>query len=111
MTARACCSTVGASNSARSGKSTPKASRTREITWKNTTRLFQYDPFEHIPQAQCTVGALRAQAKDVDLTPRSGAGGKAPSDYAKGYATVGDIIKQMMGALSTPFDSGAEGKR
>jgi hypothetical protein len=42
----------------------------------------------------------------VDLTPRAGAGGKAPSDYAKGYATVGDIIKQMMGALSTPFDSG-----
>jgi predicted TIM-barrel fold metal-dependent hydrolase len=82
-----------------------------KITWKNTTRLFQYDPFAHIPKERCTVAALRAQAKDVDLTPRAGAGGKVPSDYAKGYATVGDIIQQMMGAFSTPFDSGAEGKR
>jgi hypothetical protein len=51
------------------------------------------------------VAALRAQAKHVDLTPRAGAGGKAPSDYAKGYATVGDIIRQMAGAFSTAFDT------
>ena len=25
----------------------------------------------HIPREQCTVGALRAQAKDVDTTPKS----------------------------------------
>jgi predicted TIM-barrel fold metal-dependent hydrolase len=75
-----------------------------KITWRNTTRLFQYDPFRHIPKEQCTVAALRAQAKHVDLTPRVGAGGKAPSDYAKGYATVGDIIRQMAGAFSTPFE-------
>jgi hypothetical protein len=41
----------------------------------------------------------------VDLTPR--AGGKVPSDYAKGYATVGDIIAQMASAFSTPFDAKA----
>ena len=32
-------------------------------------------------------------------------GGKQPSDYAKGYCTIGDIMKQMAFALSTPFDS------
>jgi predicted TIM-barrel fold metal-dependent hydrolase len=82
-----------------------------KITWQNTTRHFRYDPFQHIPKEQCTVGALRAQAKHVDLTPRAGAGGKAPSDYAKGYATVGDIIQQMASAFSTPFDSQAGGSR
>jgi predicted TIM-barrel fold metal-dependent hydrolase len=76
-----------------------------KMTWKNTTRLFQYDPFKHIPKEQCTVAALRAQAKGVDLTPRVGAGGKKPSDYSRGYATIGDIVKQMAGAFSTPFDT------
>ena len=38
-----------------------------KITWQNATRHFHYDPFKHIPKEQCTVGALRAQAKDVDL--------------------------------------------
>jgi len=82
-----------------------------KMTWQNTTRHFQYDPFKHIPKEQCTVAALRAQAKHVDLKPLVGAGGKAPSDYAKGYATVGDIIKQMAGAFSTPFESDAGGAR
>jgi hypothetical protein len=77
-----------------------------KMTWQNTTRHFQYDPFAHISKEQCTVSALRAQAKDVDLTLRVGGGGKKPSDYAKGYATIGDIMNQMMHALSTPFDSG-----
>jgi hypothetical protein len=72
-------------------------------------RHFQYDPFKHIPKEGCTVAALRAQAKDVDLTVRSGGGGKKPSDYAKGYATIGDIMKQMAGALSTPIDSKGTG--
>ena len=82
-----------------------------KITWQNTTRHFQYDPFKHIPKEQCTVGALRAQAKDVDLTLRVGGGGKQPSDYAKGYATIGDIMKQLANAFSTPFDSEAGGTR
>jgi hypothetical protein len=81
------------------------------MTWRNTTRLFQYDPFAHIAQERCTVGALRAQAQGVDLTLRSGSGGKQPSDYAKGYATIGDIMQQMAHALSTPFDSTTGGAR
>ena len=82
-----------------------------KITWRNTTRHFQYDPFKHIPKDQCTVGALRAQAKGVDLTPRVGGGGKQPSDYAKGYATIGDIMQQLAHALSTPFDTPTGGSR
>ena len=76
-----------------------------KMTWRNVTRLFHYDPFRHIPKERCTVGALRAQAKHVDLTPHVGAGGKQPSDYSRGYCTIGDIMKQMAHALSTPFDS------
>lgn len=78
-----------------------------KITWRNATRHFQYEPFAHIPKEQCTVGALREKAKHVDLAPRVGGGGKQPSDYARGYATIGDVMKQMVHALSTPFDSGA----
>jgi hypothetical protein len=74
------------------------------------SRHFRYDPFAHIPKEQCTVGALRAQAKDVDLSPRVGGGGKKPSDDEAGYCTIGDIIKQMAHALSTLFDSSTGGK-
>jgi hypothetical protein len=34
-------------------------------------RHFRYDPFAHRPRESCTVGALRAEAHDVDVTPRS----------------------------------------
>jgi len=80
-----------------------------KMTWRNATRNFQYDPFRHIAKEKCTVGALRAQAKHVDLTPRVGGGGKQPSDYARGYCTIGDIMKQMATAFSTPFASEGSG--
>jgi hypothetical protein len=41
-----------------------------KITWENACRFYKFDPFEHIPREQCTVNALRAQAADVDTTPR-----------------------------------------
>ena len=34
-------------------------------------RLYSFDMFSYIPKEQLTVGALRAQAKDVDLGFRS----------------------------------------
>lgn len=37
-----------------------------KITHLNAIRNFNYDPFAHIPREQCTVGALRARATDVD---------------------------------------------
>ena len=41
------------------------------ITHGNAMRHFRYDPFAHRPRETCTVGALRAEASDVDVTPRS----------------------------------------
>jgi predicted TIM-barrel fold metal-dependent hydrolase len=37
-----------------------------KITWRNTARFFGYDPFAVIPKDRATVGALRAQATDVE---------------------------------------------
>jgi hypothetical protein len=41
------------------------------IGWKNACRFFDFDPFVAIPQEKATVGALRAQASDVDVTETS----------------------------------------
>ncbi len=42
-----------------------------KITHANAMRLFQYDPFSVRPRERCTVGALRAEAADVDTRPVS----------------------------------------
>ncbi|HVU73801.1 MAG TPA: amidohydrolase family protein [Mycobacteriales bacterium] len=42
-----------------------------KITHENALRLFSFDAFKHVPKEQATVGALRAQATDVDLGYRS----------------------------------------
>jgi predicted TIM-barrel fold metal-dependent hydrolase len=41
------------------------------ITHGNAMRHFRFDPFAHRPRERCTVSALRAEAADVDVTPRS----------------------------------------
>jgi predicted TIM-barrel fold metal-dependent hydrolase len=41
-----------------------------KVTWANASRWYQFDPFEHRTREECTVGALRALAADVDTTPR-----------------------------------------
>jgi hypothetical protein len=41
------------------------------ITWENACRFYSFDPFEHRSRQECTVGALRANAPDVDTTPKS----------------------------------------
>jgi len=40
------------------------------VTWENACRWYDFDPFAHRSREQCTVGALRANATDVDTTPR-----------------------------------------
>jgi predicted TIM-barrel fold metal-dependent hydrolase len=85
----------------RSMKDIPKQ-EIDKITHLNAMKRFQYDPFSKIPRAQCTVGALRAQARDVDLSLLKGGGGTPPSDYAKGFVTIGDIMKQLAEIYSTP---------
>jgi hypothetical protein len=42
-----------------------------KMTHRNAARHFRFDPFASRPKEQCTVGALRAQATDVDITPKS----------------------------------------
>ncbi|MBY8859974.1 amidohydrolase [Nocardia sp. CA2R105] len=51
-----------------------------KITWQNACRFLNWDPFAHIPKEQATVGALRAQAKDVDTSTTS------RKEYAAAYA-------------------------
>ncbi|MDX6742170.1 amidohydrolase family protein [Actinocorallia sp. A-T 12471] len=41
------------------------------ITWQNTCRFFDIDPFQHIAKEDATVGALRALSPDVDTEVRS----------------------------------------
>ena len=42
-----------------------------KMTHENALRLFSFDVFTHVPKTKATVGALRAQAADVDLGYRS----------------------------------------
>ena len=74
------------------------------ITHENAIREFHVDPFAHIPKAECTVGALRAQATDVDLSPILGAGGTRPTDGPPRPVTAGDITRQ----LATALDAGSQ---
>ena len=42
-----------------------------KITWQNTCRFFDIDPFRHIPREEANVAALRALSPDVDTRTRS----------------------------------------
>ncbi|MET9214206.1 MULTISPECIES: amidohydrolase family protein [unclassified Nocardia] len=42
-----------------------------KITHLNAMRWYSFDPFQHIPREQATVGALRAAAADHDVSIRS----------------------------------------
>jgi hypothetical protein len=66
-------------------------------------RHFRYDPFARIPKQQCTVGALRAQARHVDLSLKS-AGGAPPAPEDAPFVTIGHVIKQLSQAFATPFE-------
>ena len=35
-----------------------------KLTHENAMRIYQYDPFIHVPREHATVGALRAQVTD-----------------------------------------------
>jgi len=83
-------------------KDVPKEEVDR-ITHLNVMERFQYDPFSVIPREKCTVGALREQAAHVDVSNKSGGGGKPPSDYESGFVTIGDIMKQLAEAYAVPW--------
>src|SRR3954468_15936454 len=58
-----------------------------KITHENAMRLFSYDPFAHLPKDQCTGGALRALATDVDVREKAVTGAK-PRDPSEPPITV-----------------------
>jgi predicted TIM-barrel fold metal-dependent hydrolase len=70
-----------------------------KITHENAIRLFSYDPFSHIPKEQCTVGALRAQAKDVDTSEKAVTGAQ-PRDPNEPPITIMTIVAAATGGSS-----------
>ena len=75
-----------------------------QISHLNAMREYSYDPFAVLGgKANCTVGALRAQAAHVDVSPREGLGGLRPEgastiSEARRPVTSGDIIKMFTAA-------------
>jgi hypothetical protein len=49
-----------------------------KFTHRNAMRHYRFDPFAYRAKEQCTVGALRAQALDVDVTPKPGGRSTGP---------------------------------
>lgn len=47
------------------------------MTWQNSCRFFDWDPFANTPREQATVGALRVSATDVDVSIRPARNGPA----------------------------------
>ncbi|MDB5447388.1 MAG: amidohydrolase [Phenylobacterium sp.] len=64
-----------------------------KITHLNVMRDFSYDPLKALGRENCTVGALRAQATDVDTSERSYLGGLNPSFDPNRPVTSRDIKK------------------
>ena len=60
-----------------------------KITWENSCRFFDWDPFAHTPKEQATVGALRALAGDVDTTRMPRAQWRAQNEAAGIGAVTG----------------------
>ena len=65
------------------------------ITFENACREFSYDPFAHVPRDQATVGALRAQATDVDVGPTAVHPGL---ELPTKPVTVLDLMNKMAGS-------------
>jgi predicted TIM-barrel fold metal-dependent hydrolase len=60
-----------------------------KVTHLNAMRHFRYDPFSVLPREECTVGALRARAAGVDVSPRPG---YKPAKQRSGPVTTKDLI-------------------
>jgi predicted TIM-barrel fold metal-dependent hydrolase len=71
-----------------------------KITHLNAMKHFNFDPFKDIPRENCTVGALRALAEGVDLSPLVGVGGN-PAQLEPGQViTTADIMRQVAPAFA-----------
>jgi hypothetical protein len=64
-----------------------------KISHENAMRIFRYDPFSVIPREECTVGALRAEAGDWDVSIKARgikASGTGAADLAKLSGTASE---------------------
>ena len=62
-----------------------------KITFQNAARTYRWDAVERLGRENCNVGAMRAQAGHVDLTPLKG-GGKPPAEH-QGTVRARDIMR------------------
>ena len=70
------------------------------ITHRNALRWFQSPALEAVgDRARASVGALRAQARDVDLALLRGRGGTPPAESDARPVTARDVLKQLATAL------------
>jgi hypothetical protein len=69
-----------------------------KITHGNAMKWFRFDPFQHIPKDQLTVGALRAKAAaaGVDTSPKSSLGERPLAEGEVRPVTSGDIMQMFM---------------
>ena len=74
----------------------------QRITHRNAIELFRLDPFRHRPRERCSVGALRAEATDVDLSPHS-AGGR-PAAGSGQVVTAKHIVSQLAALYATKVE-------
>jgi predicted TIM-barrel fold metal-dependent hydrolase len=80
-------------------KGVPEAD-VRRLTHENALRLLDFDPFRVLPKAECSVGALRAKARSVDLSPiTTGKGAPPVPDGSTGPVTIADVQRQLSAAL------------
>jgi len=79
-----------------------------KMTHLNAMRTYSFDPFAHLPRAECTVGALRAKATHVDTTPRSGGGNRPVAEGETRVVTSADVIKLFAEAGRRKLEPEAE---
>jgi predicted TIM-barrel fold metal-dependent hydrolase len=70
-----------------------------QITHQNAMRLWRFDPFAHLPQEECRVGALRARARHVDLSPLRQGEGTRPQPGEPRVVRVRDVRAQLSAAM------------
>lgn len=66
-----------------------------KATHLNAMREFRFDPFASLGRDNCTVGALRAKATHVNVTPVAGMGGHNPSNHSGQPVTSGEVVKMF----------------
>lgn len=75
-----------------------------KMTHVNAMREFRLDSFEILGRENCSVGALRAQSPDVDLSVKSIRGGTPPSFEPGKPVTTADVTQQLMSVFQTPAE-------